>query len=266
MNHDKPVNLYLVVAPGEIERLRPLIRIIITQLINRQTAKMEFADGTSKAGYKHRLLLMLDEMTSLGKIKILEEALAYMAGYGLKAYLIVQDLVQLNNKYGKENAILGNCHVKIAYAPNNPDTAKILSEMAGKATVVEEKTSLSGSRTGMLKNASVSISETARPLLTQDECSRLPAPEKDAAGRIIKPGHMLIFTAGQSPVYGMQILYFLDPVFSARSRMPAPARSDVIRLPAGTQEAAPPAAPPTSPATTASSFGTHFDRLARTEG
>jgi type IV secretion system protein VirD4 len=58
-----------------------------------------------------------------------------------------------------------------------------------------------------------------------------PGPEKDAQGRVIKPGDMLIFTAGQSPIYGRQILYFFDPVFSVRSKMPAPDRSDSLYAP-----------------------------------
>jgi type IV secretion system protein VirD4 len=101
--------------------------------------------------------------------------------------------------------------------------------MTGKTTVVEEKVSLSGSRPGHMKSASVSVSETARSLLTPDECMRLPGPEKDAQARVIKPGDMLIFTAGQSPIYGRQILYFLDPVFSRRSRMSAPKRADSLQ-------------------------------------
>ena len=73
-----------------------------------------------------------------------------------------------------------------------------------------------------MKNASVNVTETARPLLTPDECMRLPGPEKDSQGRVLKPGDMLIFTAGQSPIYGRQILYFFDPVFSARAKIPVP--------------------------------------------
>lgn len=42
---------------------------------------------------------------------------------------------------------------------------------------------------------------------------------------------MLIFTVGNSPIYGMQILYFLDPVFSRRARIPAPGITS--RFPAG---------------------------------
>ena len=67
---------------------------------------------------------------------------------------------------------------------------------------------------------------------------------KDAQGRVVKPGDMLIFTAGQSPIYGRQILYFFDPVFSARSKMAAPERSDSLY-------AGKPAAPVEQPATSA---------------
>lgn len=222
MNHDRPVNLYLVISPADIDRMRPLLRLMVDMIVRRICAKMEFADGGSVAGYKHRLLLLLDEFTSLGKLPIMEKALAYIAGYGGKVYIIVQDITQLNAVYGKDNALMANCHVRIAYAPNTIETAKTLSDMTGKTTVVEEKVSLSGSRTGHMKNASINVTETARPLLTPDECMRLPGPEKDSHGKVIKPGDMLIFTAGQSPIYGRQILYFFDPVFSARAKIPVP--------------------------------------------
>ena len=187
----------------------------------------------------------------------MEKALAYIAGYGGKVYLIVQDITQLNGVYGKDNALMANCHVRIAYAPNTIETAKSLSEMTGKTTVVDQKLSLSGSRTGHMKNASLSVSETARPLLTPDECMRLPGPQKDNQGRVMKPGDMLIFTAGKPPIYGRQILYFLDPTFSARTKVPVPGLnaaytagiSDSLytMLPVGgtvaTQVATPPAVP-----------------------
>jgi type IV secretion system protein VirD4 len=79
-----------------------------------------------KAGYKRLMLLMLDEFTSLGKFSIVERSVAYMAGYGCKAYFIVQDTKQLNQAYGQDNAIMANCHIRIAYAPNLPETAEYL--------------------------------------------------------------------------------------------------------------------------------------------
>lgn len=224
MNHQEAVNLYLVVAPADIDRLRPLLRIFMTQLLGRLTEKMTFADGASQAAYHHRLLLMLDEFTALGKLPIFERAIAFMAGYGIKGYFIVQDTKQLNNTYGADNALMANCHVRIAYAPNLPETAEYLSKLTGTTTVVSKKVSISRGKGG--RSRSISINETSRPLLTPDECLRLPGAEKDASGKVTAPGDMLIFTAGQSPIYGQQILYFLDPVFSARARILPPTKSD----------------------------------------
>ncbi len=229
MNRDQPVDLYLVVGPAGMDRVRPLMRLMVDMIIRRVCAEMKFEGGTSVAGYKHRLLLMLDEFTSLGKLPIVERAIAFIAGYGGKMYIIVQDTKQLNGVYGKDNAIMANCHVRIAYASNDPETADLLSRMTGKTTVVEKKTSISIGKGG--RSRSINIAETARPLLTPDECGRLPSAEKDSEGRITKPGHMLIFTAGQAPIYGMQILYFKDPTFSERSKMPAPGVS--ATFPAG---------------------------------
>ena len=39
---------------------------------------------------------------------------------------------------------------------------------------------------------------------------------------------MLIFVAGHPPIYGRQILYFLDPVFSERVKVEA-GNTDVLR-------------------------------------
>lgn len=244
MHHDAPVSLYMVIRPSEIDRLRPVVRLILNLFLRRLTEHMDFEDGRSVAGYKHRLLLMLDEFTSLGKLEIVERSLAFMAGYGLKAYFIVQDLTQLQGAYGKEESIMSNCHIRIAYAPNKRETAEVLSAMTGKTTVVQRKTSVSGDRSSAhLKNASVSISEVARPLLTPDECMRLPGARKDKKGNVTRAGDMLIFPAGFRAIYGRQILYFQDSVFSQRARIPAPEHSDRIET-----TPAPPVFPVVEPA------------------
>lgn len=227
MNHDRPVSLYLVVPPSDKDRLKPLIRLIVNQVVRGLTEKMDFKDGRSVPGYRHRLLLMIDEFPSLGRLDVFQESLAFIAGYGLKAYLIIQDLAQLWAAYGKDEAIFSNCHVRNAFAPNKIETAEFLAKITGTATVVKPNLSFSGRRlTPMLDNVTTSLHEVQRPLLTPDEVMRLPSPVKDGDGNILEAGDMLIFVAGHSPIYGKQILYFIDPVFSARARIPAPACSD----------------------------------------
>ena len=214
MNDDVPVSLYLVLPPSEMDRLKPLTRLIINQIVRTLTAEMKFAGGTSVAGYKHRLLLMIDELPSLGNLSILQTALAFMAGYGLKSYLITQDVAQLAAAYGgpsgQHESIMANCHVQVAYAPNKIETAELLSKMAGTMTVRNELRSYSGSRVGLKMQVSVNAQENERPLIMPDEVRRLPADDA------------LIFVAGNPPIYGKKIKYYADPTFSQRAKIPPP--------------------------------------------
>jgi len=230
MHDDKAVSLYIVVAPNDKARLRPLIRLLINQVLRLSTEKMDFADGRSVAGYKHRLLMMIDEFPSLGRLEQMEEALAFVAGYGIKCYLITQDLSQLQKAYSRDESIIPNCHIRIAYAPNKYETAKWLSDSCGTMTVRKTQQNVSGNRLSpFLMHVMVSEQETQRPLITPDEAMRLPGPVKSADGAsIVEPGDMLIQSAGFAPIYGQQILYFKDPVFSARAKIPAPTMSDRI--------------------------------------
>ena len=95
VNGESPTTLYLVVPPSDIDRLRPLMRVMLNLFLRRLT-------GSLAAPRRHRLLLMLDEFTSVGKLEIFERALAFMAGYGLKCFIIVQDLAQLRKAYGRD--------------------------------------------------------------------------------------------------------------------------------------------------------------------
>jgi len=227
MNNDKPVSLYLIVRPSDKDRLKPLFRMIINQILRSLTSEMKFKDGRSVRHYKHRLLLMLDEFPSLGRLDIFQESLAFIAGYGIKAYLISQDKDQVNNSYGKDESITSNCHIRLAYAPNKSSTAGELSDMLGTTTIINPNISVSGKK-GIFeaKSYTTSESEVGRKLMTADETMRLPGAIKDKNGDIVEAGDMLIFVAGFNPVYGKQILYFIDPVFSERAKVPPPEKSD----------------------------------------
>ena len=55
MNHDRPVSLYLVVPLSSRDRLRPLIRLILNQIVRTLTTTMNYRDGKATADYKHQL-------------------------------------------------------------------------------------------------------------------------------------------------------------------------------------------------------------------
>ena len=230
MHQDDPASLYIVTQPNDKARLRPLVRIMVNMIVRLLADKMDFEDGRPVAHYKHRLLMMLDEFPSLGKLEILQESLAFVAGYGIKCYLICQDINQLKSRetgYGHDETITSNCHVQNAYPPNRVETAEHLSRLTGQTTIVKEQITTSGRRTAaMLGQVSRTFQEVQRPLLTPDECLRMPGPRKSATGEIEQAGDMVVYVAGYPAIYGKQPLYFKDPVFQARAAIPAPKVSD----------------------------------------
>jgi len=225
VSHERPVSLYLVVPPSDKIRLRPLIRLMFTMVVNRLTERMAF-EGTDQKLNKHRLLLMIDEFPSLNRMEIFADALSYMAGYGMKAYLVTQDIRQIVDAYGTNESIVSNCHVRIAFAPNQFETAELLSKMTGTATVAKASYNFSGSRLSpVMAHINASVEHIQRPLMTPDEVGRIKPPKKEgeeSAERIVEPGDMLIFVSGHHPILGTQMLYFADPVLASRAQLAPP--------------------------------------------
>jgi type IV secretion system protein VirD4 len=118
----RPISLYLVVPPSDIARTKPLMRLILNQIGRRLTEILETGRRRQK------LLLMLDEFAALGRLDFFESQLAFMAGYGIRSFLITQSLNQLERAYGPNHAILDNCHVRIAFSTNDERTAKRVSD------------------------------------------------------------------------------------------------------------------------------------------
>ncbi|BAF89825.1 conjugal transfer protein precursor [Azorhizobium caulinodans ORS 571] len=189
----RPSTLYLVVPPSDINRTKPLIRLLLNQIGRRLTEDLQ-----AKAG-RHRLLLMLDEFPALGRLDFFESALAFMAGYGLKAFLIAQSLNQIEKAYGPNNSILDNCHVRVSFATNDERTAKRVSDALGTATEMKAMKNYAGHRLSpWLGHLMVSRSETARPLLTPGEVMQLP------------PTDEIVLVAGTPPIRAKKVRYYED--------------------------------------------------------
>ena len=200
-----PTTLYLVVPPSDINRTKPLIRLILNQVGRRLTEDLQ-----AKAG-RHRLLLMLDEFPALGRLDFFESALAFMAGYGLKSFLIAQSLNQIEKAYGANNSILDNCHVRVSFATNDERTAKRVSDALGTATEMKAMRNYAGHRLSpWLGHLMVSRSETARQLLTPGEIMQLP------------PSDEIVMVAGTPPIRAKKARYYEDARFKERI-LPPPA-------------------------------------------
>jgi len=203
---DKPVSLYLVVPPSDISRTKPLVRLILNQIGRRLTEKL---DGDIDGNARRQVLLMLDEFPALGRLEFFESALAFMAGYGLRAFLITQSLNQIEKAYGPNNSILDNCHVRVAFATNDERTAKRISDALGTTTEMRAMRNYAGHRLApWLSHVMVSRQETARQLLTPGEVMQLPSEDE------------IVLVSGVPPIRATKIRYYSDKNFKTRVSPP----------------------------------------------
>ncbi|ERY19752.1 conjugal transfer protein TraG [Comamonas nitrativorans] len=199
---EHPVSLYLVVPPSDISRTKPLIRLILNQIGRRLTESLDGSDGIAR---RHKLLLMLDEFPALGRLDFFESALAFMAGYGIRSFLIAQSLNQIDKAYGQNHSILDNCHVRVTFATNDERTAKRISETLGTATELRAQRNYAGHRLApWLGHLMVSRQETARPLLTPGEVMQLP------------PDESVVMVSSVAPIKAKKLRYYADANFKRR--------------------------------------------------
>ena len=208
---EHPVSLYLVVPPSDISRTKPLIRLILNQIGRRLTESLDGSDGIER---RHKLLLMLDEFPALGRLDFFETALAFMAGYGIRSFLIAQSLNQIDKAYGQNHSILDNCHVRVTFATNDERTAKRISETLGTATELRAQRNYAGHRLApWLGHLMVSRQETARPLLTPGEVMQLP------------PDDAVVMVSSMAPIKARKLRYYADANFKQRV-LPPPELAD----------------------------------------
>jgi type IV secretion system protein VirD4 len=200
----QPISLYLVVPPSDIARTKPLMRLVLNQIGRRLTESL----GTDRR--RQKLLLMLDEFAALGRLDFFESQLAFMAGYGIRSFLITQSLNQLERAYGANHAILDNCHIRIAFSTNDERTAKRVSDALGTATEMRAMKNYAGHRLSpWLGHLMVSRQETSRPLLTPGEVMQL------------SPNEAIVMVSGVHPVRARKVRYYENPQFQRRILKPS---------------------------------------------
>lgn len=199
---NRPVTLYIVMNPNSLQRLADHIRIVISQITAALTRELPTPG-------RQPVLLLLDEFPVFGRMKVFETAIAYLRGYGVQCYVVVQHLGQLTAAYGKSESISPNCPVHVAFAPADLETAQALSKRAGNQTIRFERGSVSSQ--GLRSNVSVQEADSARPLFTPDEIMRLPK------------GQALVFRTGSFPIHVVTEPYFKDAARVAASKLPCPA-------------------------------------------
>ena len=217
MCSDRPVSLYIQPPLSDLDRLRPLVRILLSQLAR---GLMEHRDRDNRGRTKqHRLLYLIDEFATLGRLDFFSTNLREMAGYGLKALLVVQSFSDIVEQYGVYNTIVDNCHIITAFASADTVTQTRISQMTG--TVTEYREGYSRPQTwlpGLSRRQTVNYSEQVRPLLQPGDVRELPSDEQ------------LLFVTGHKPFRTKKLRYYEQPMLQRRL-LPPPDQSKHLDIP-----------------------------------
>lgn len=139
---DRPLTVYLCLPVDMMHRQGRWFRMIIAQMI-------KFIERTSFDKAKDSpILMMIDEFFQLGPMPSIINTLTYSPGFGLRLWLIVQDLNQLKANYPDTwETIIGACGIKQFFGVNDLTTAKYVSELLGEEEIDLPSVTLGASRT-----------------------------------------------------------------------------------------------------------------------
>lgn len=200
----KRMSIYFKIEPTKLKDARVLINLFFDQLLNLNTRKLPSQDKT----LKYQCLVLLDEMTSIGTVNMIKQAVSYMAGYNMRLLTIIQNKSQLEDVYGKAGAVtlLSNHALMIMYAPSpaTQSDANEYSEMLGYETVKSK--SKSHSKGGN----STSESDQKRALMLPQEIRELGKDNE------------IVTLENTKPIFCQKIKYYLDPAFRERANWAVP--------------------------------------------
>ena len=200
----KRMSVYFKIEPTKLKDARVLINLFFDQLLNLNTRKLPSQDKS----LKYQCLVLLDEMTSIGTVNMIKQAVSYMAGYNMRLLTIIQNKSQLEDVYGKAGAVtlLSNHALMIMYAPSpaTQSDANEYSEMLGYQTVKSKSTSTSKS------GGSTSQSDQRRALMLPQEIQELGTDNE------------IVTLENTKPILCKKIRYYKDPEFTKRANWQTP--------------------------------------------
>lgn len=228
--HQKTI--YLVIPANKIATYSRLARLWITSI----KSSLERINDGYRA--KRPVLFMLDEVAQLGRMEPLVSAVSLSRSYGLKLWMIFQDVAQMKVSYPDEEwrTFFSNTKAQqfFGISSTDIDTCEFVSKAAGQTTVMFETMSVSesqntgsssnwgssygggqgssnygsGSSSGRSQSVSVNQQVQARPLILPNE---VPQVTKDS---------ILVFGVSKFPIMARKMPFFEMSVFNGRYPLP----------------------------------------------
>ena len=192
----RPASIYFATGLNQLKPLSRIIRLFFELSIDVLTRQLPTDDE------RHKVLMVIDEFGSLGKMPVIADNLAFIAGYNLRMLNIIQGLAQLDELYGKpaRESMLQNSALQVFFAANDETTTQYVSRRVGDQTIQTESISF-GQNTIM---GTKSQSYTKTDFLKPEEFRRLCTKEA------------IIFKEGARPIKVQKLVYFKDKAFKAR--------------------------------------------------
>ncbi len=150
-------------------------------------------------------LMVLDEFAVLGHMKSVEKAAGLMAGFGVKLWVVLQDLKQIEGLYEKTwETFIGNAGVTTFWANADMATLKYISDKLGQTSVTLDR------RGETTMNQRLAGASGSREEL---RVQKLAAPDELETILERDTRRILVKIAGHPPVILKRILYYDDPPF-----------------------------------------------------
>ena len=203
------MSVYVRIPPNRLANARPLLNLFFSQLVSLNTQALPKQDPTLKL----QCLLVNDEFAAMGRVGVITNAAAFLAGYNLRLLTVVQAMSQLDAVYGDKEArtFATNHGLQILFAPREQRDADEYSAMLGHFT--ERATSRGHSRSFSghgHSTVSRNESEQRRALLLPQEFKELGSER------------LVVIFENCKPILGEKIRYWRDQAFRSRL-LPAPA-------------------------------------------
>jgi type IV secretion system protein VirD4 len=199
--HDKPCTVYLSVPFNDQERLRVLVVLFLRLMLDHCTSRL--------TGWKHQMLVMLEEFPSLGRCDFVSNGLDHAAEFGVQYCLVTPSMQKLVDKYGQHHNFLDGCRVQVVFGLSAEATAKTFS---GRVGTHDEKRE----RVTRQKGGRQSISDDIREV-----------PLLNATGLLKLGPRQVLVMAGPSQRVLTQARYYEHSLWDRRSQMPLPEREGV---------------------------------------
>jgi type IV secretion system protein VirD4 len=236
----RPTTFYFSIPFESLPDYRPLVRVMTGVCMRQLRESWSPAEDDNQPP----VMMYLDEFPQLHRMEPIEDALLYMRSYAVRFWFFCQSIYDLERHYPETwKGFIANC-TKCFFGVQDIDTAKIVSEMTGTATVRnyaynaganESVTDTGGSSSGTSSGhggstssygsfASRSItfgtsvgrtqSYVGRPLLMPDEVLRMPY------------GSLIAILNNMPPIRGQLRFWHEDPELRRRGMISPPRIGD----------------------------------------